>query len=121
VAGAPPAYNPPISPSDSRKQLVVFKEKKVLFSKDLNINDHLAKTLRQLVTLAGGSLTTNVEECDVYIGHYRDGIDYVAASRAEKTVGNLSWFYNVINRNKWTNPLSKLLHYPEVAFLASRI
>jgi hypothetical protein len=90
----------------------VFKEKKVLFSKDLNINDHLAKTLRHLVSQAGGSLTTNVEECDVYIGHYRDGMDYVAASRAEKTVGNLSWFYNVINRNKWTNPLSKLLHYP---------
>jgi hypothetical protein len=112
VAGAPPAHNPSISPSDSRKQLVVFKEKKVLFSRDLNINDHLAKTLRHLVSQAGGSLTTNVEECDVYIGHYRDGMDYVAASRAEKTVGNLSWFYNVINRNKWTNPLSKLLHYP---------
>ncbi|THY24010.1 hypothetical protein D6D01_05760 [Aureobasidium pullulans] len=112
VAGAPPAYNPPISPSDSRKQLAVFKDKKVLFSKDLNINDHLAKTLRHLVSQAGGALTTDVEECNVYIGHYRDGIDYVAASRAEKTVGNLSWFYNVINRNKWTNPLGKLLHYP---------
>ncbi|KAI5251110.1 hypothetical protein E4T42_04593, partial [Aureobasidium subglaciale] len=112
VAGAPPAYNPPISPSDSRKQLAVFKDKKVLFSKDLNVNDHLAKTLRHLVSQAGGSLTTDVEECDVYIGHYRDGMDYVAASQAEKTVGNLSWFYNVINRNKWTNPLGKLLHYP---------
>ncbi|KAG9699005.1 hypothetical protein KCU95_g3078, partial [Aureobasidium melanogenum] len=112
VAGAPPAYNPPISPSDSRKQLVVFRDKKVLFSKDLNINDHLAKTLRQLVSQAGGSLTTNVKECDVYIGHYRDGMDYVAASRDDKVVGNLAWFYNVINRNKWTNPQGKLLHYP---------
>lgn len=112
VAGPPPAYNPPESPSESRKQLAAFKGRKVLFSKDLNINDHLAKTLRHLVTQAGGSLTTSVDECDVYIGHYRDGMDYVAASRAEKTVGNLAWFYNVINRNKWTNPLSKLLHYP---------
>ncbi|KAI4717523.1 hypothetical protein E4T48_06320 [Aureobasidium sp. EXF-10727] len=112
VAGAPPAYNPPISPSDSRKQLVVFKDIKVLFSKDLNINDHLAKTLRHLVSQAGGSLTTIVDECDIYIGHYRDGMDYIAASQNQKIVGNLAWFYNVINRNKWTNPLSKLLHYP---------
>jgi hypothetical protein len=112
VAGKPPPYNLSISPSESRKHLAVFRDKKVLFSKDLNINEHLAKTLRHLVTQAGGALTTDVNETDVYIGHYRDGIDYVAASRAEKTVGNLAWFYNVINRNKWTNPLARLLHYP---------
>ena len=111
-AGAPPPYSKPISPSETPTRLAVFTEKKVLFSKDLNINDHLAQTLRQLVSQAGGSLTTSVDDCDVYVGHYRDGLDYVAASRADKTVGNLSWFYNVINRNKWSNPLSRLLHYP---------
>lgn len=112
VAGNPPQYIPPSSPSQTRKELVVFKGKKILFSKDLNVNDHLAKTLRQLVKQAGGSLTQVAEECDTYIGHYRDGIDYVTASRANKEVANLAWFYDVINRNRWTNPLSKLLHYP---------
>lgn len=112
IGGKPPTYQPPHSPSPSRKQLAVFEGKKILFSKDLNINEHLAKTLQSLVTQAGGQMTASVEECDVYIGHYRDGLDYVAASHAGKEVANLAWFYNVINRNKWTNPLSKLLHYP---------
>lgn len=57
-------------------------------------------------------MTKSAEECDTYIGHYRDGTDYVTASRANKEVANLAWFYNVINRNRWINPLSKLLHYP---------
>ncbi|GAB7348540.1 hypothetical protein MBLNU459_g6934t1 [Dothideomycetes sp. NU459] len=112
VAGNPPSYQAQLSPSQTRKELVVFKDKKILFSKDLNVNEHLAKTLRLLVKQAGGSLTQAVDECDVYIGHYRDGLDYQTASRANKSVANLAWFYSVINRNRWTNPLGRLLHYP---------
>lgn len=112
IAGKVPAYRPPTSPSQSRKELNVFKGKKILFSRDLNINEHLAKTLQTIVEQAGGSMTTSVDECDTYIGHYRDGMDYIAAAQAEKEVANLAWFYNVINRNRWTNPISKLLHYP---------
>ena len=52
------------------------------------------------------------DDCDIYIGHYREGNDYVEAFQAGKEVANLAWFYNVINRNRWTNPLTKLLHYP---------
>lgn len=112
VAGRVPVYHPPESPSQSRKQLSVFKEKKILFSRDLNVNEHLAKTLQSIVEQAGGEMTASVDDCDIYIGHYRDGMDYIAASQDEKVVANLAWFYNVINRNRWTNPASKLLHYP---------
>lgn len=112
TAGKAPSYHIPTSPSPSRKELSVFRDKKILFSRDLNINDHLAKALQSIVEQAGGEMTASVEKCDIYIGHYRDGMDYIAASQAEKEVANLSWFYNVINRNRWTNPLSKLLHYP---------
>lgn len=112
IAGKVPTYHPPTSPSQSRKELNVFKGRKILFSRDLNINQHLAKTLQSIVEKAGGAMTTSVQDCDIYIGHYRDGMDYIAASQAEKEVANLAWFYNVINRNRWTNPLTKLLHYP---------
>lgn len=112
VAGKVPVYRPPQSPSQSRQQLSVLKDKRILFSRDLNVNDHLSKSLQALVEQAGGQMTTSVTDCDIYIGHFRDGEDYVEASQTGKEVANLSWFYNVINRNRWTNPLTKLLHYP---------
>lgn len=103
---------PPTSPSEPRKNLNALMGKKVLLSKDLDLSEHLRKTLDDLINYAGGTLTFDVAETDIYIGQYRDGADYVAASRASKEVANLSWLYHIINRNKYTNPLSKLLHYP---------
>jgi len=104
VAGLPP----PIK----RDSFKAFADKKVFFARDLNIHDRLARTLQELVEHGEGTRTENVDECDTYIGHYRDGADYVRASRAGKEVGNLAWFYNVVVQQRWTNPLSKLLHYP---------
>lgn len=115
VAGLPPKLlpdHPTSSPSPLRKELTVLKGSKVLFSKDLNISQHLARTLEHLVEQSGGSLTQDVAECDIYVGQYRDGVDYIRASQDGKTVANLAWFYNVVTQNRWTNPLNKLLHYP---------
>ncbi|KAK5679161.1 regulator of Ty1 Transposition [Elasticomyces elasticus] len=103
---------PPPSPSKHRKNLNAFAYKKVFLGADLNIPDHLKKTLGDLINHGGGTMTENVDDCHIYIGQYRDGVDYVAASRARKEVANLAWLYHVINVNKYTNPLSKLLHYP---------
>lgn len=104
VAGLPPAIK--------RDGFKAFADKKVFFARDLNIHDRLARTLQELVEHGEGTRTEDIDECDTYIGHYRDGADYVRASRAGKEVGNLAWFYHVVVRQKWTNPLSKLLHYP---------
>ncbi|KAK4902177.1 regulator of Ty1 Transposition [Elasticomyces elasticus] len=103
---------PPPSPSKHRKNLNAFAYKKVFLGADLNIPDHLKKTLGDLINHGGGTMTEKVDDCHIYIGQFRDGVDYVAASRARKEVANLAWLYHVINVNKYTNPLSKLLHYP---------
>ena len=107
-----PQATPPPSPSEVRKNLNAFMSKKVLLSDDLNLGTHLLNTLEGLINHAGGTLTNNVDDADIYIGHYRDGEDYVRTSRYGKQVANLSWLYHVINRNRYTNPLNKLLHYP---------
>lgn len=104
--------SPPSSPSDARKNFNAFIGRNIKFSQDLELSSHLAETLETLINHGGGILTNDVHEADLYIGKYRDGSDYVAASRAGKEVANLSWLYHVINRNKYTNPVSKLLHYP---------
>lgn len=103
---------PPASPSDTRKNLNAFMGKRIYLSTDLELSEHILKTLQTLINHGGGTLTDDVDEADIYIGQYRDGEHYTAASRARKEVANLSWLYHVINKNKYTNPLSKLLHYP---------
>ena len=104
--------SPPPSPSKSRKNLNTFMSKQVMLSIDLGLGESLKKTLTDLIDHAGGTVTDDVNDADIYIGQFRDGSDYIAASRARKEVANLSWLYHVINLNKYTNPLSKLLHYP---------
>ncbi|WPG99757.1 Hypothetical protein R9X50_00257600 [Acrodontium crateriforme] len=107
-----PRSTPPSSPSAARKSLSAFKGKKVMLSTDLRLGAHLLQTLEELITQGGGSMTSDVDETDIYICHYRAGQEYVTASRARKEVANLSWLYYVINQNKYSNPLTKLLHYP---------
>ncbi|KAI6811909.1 branched-chain amino acid transaminase, partial [Hortaea werneckii] len=112
--GAAPTLpdTPPPSPSETRKNLNAFMSKKIMLSKDLDLSAHLQKTLEGLINHGGGTLTDDVDEADIYIGQYRDGVDYIKASINRKEVANLPWLYHVINKNKYTNPLSKLLHYP---------
>ena len=107
-----PSSSPPPSPSETRKNLNAFMCKKVFLSKDLQLSSHLHKTLEELINHGGATLTDSVEDADIYIGQYREGKDYIKASRAGKEVSNLSWLYHVINRNKYTSPVGKLLHYP---------
>jgi hypothetical protein len=107
-----PCATPPVSPSKSRKSLNALSCKRIYFSKDLEISPHIHKTLKDLIHSSGGSCVSNVDAADIYVGMYRDGADYISASRTGKEVANLSWLYHVINRNRYTNPLNKLLHYP---------
>lgn len=109
--GAPPE-TPASTPSDHRKQLDVFRGKSIILGKDLKINDHLFRTLTKLVHYGGGKVADQVEKADTYVGHYRDGEEYLAAARRGKEIASLSWLYNVISSNRWTNPLNRLLHYP---------
>lgn len=103
---------PPPSPSKDRKYLNALMSKNVFFCEDLQLSGHLVDTLSKLINHAGGMIVQSVEKAHIYIGQYRDGEDYKTASRAGKEVANLAWLYHVINRNRYTNPKSRLFHYP---------
>lgn len=98
--------------SSGREKLVVFSQKKVMLSADLNLNNRLQKMLTGLITEGEGEVTDSVDECDMFICHYRDGADYVRAAQSGKDVGNLAWLYHLIVHNQWTSPTRRLLHYP---------
>lgn len=103
---------PSSSPSASRRQLTVFKGKKVMLSPDLELGSHLLGTIEDLILNGGGMVTGSVYKADIFICHYRESLDYRIASRAQKNVGNLAWLYHLITHNAWTSPLRRLLHYP---------
>ncbi|KAK4694778.1 hypothetical protein P7C71_g2853, partial [Lecanoromycetidae sp. Uapishka_2] len=103
---------PTSSPSGNRRELSVFKNKKVMLSNDLELGHRLLETIEDLITGAGGSVTGSVHRADILICHYRESLNYRIASRAGKDVGNLAWLYHLITHNSWTSPLRRLLHYP---------
>ncbi|KAK2737781.1 hypothetical protein FQN57_007429 [Myotisia sp. PD_48] len=100
------------SPSKGRQGLNVFNGKTVMISSDLNIAERLTRSIEQLIESAGGRVTHNVSDVDIFVCRYRAGDDYKSASRAGKDVGNIAWLYYLVTHNTWTSPLRKLLHYP---------
>jgi hypothetical protein len=101
-------------PTDSprRSPLYVFDKKRVMLSEDLEISSRLRKIIEDLIEGGGGSITNSVYKADIFVCHWRDGRDYVVASRAGIDVGNLSWLYHLVTHNEWTSPMRRLLHYP---------
>lgn len=96
----------------ARSKLTVFADRKVLLSWDLPINNRLRAILNDLIRDGGGEIVDEAEDCDMFIGQYRDGPGYVRASQSGKDVGNLAWLYHLIVHNQWTSPFRRLLHYP---------
>ena len=103
---------PSSSPAENRRELSVFKNKKIMLSNDLELGSRLLETIEDLIVSGGGSVTGSVHRADIFICLYRDSLDYRIASRAGKDVGNLAWLYHLITHNKWTSPMRRLLHYP---------
>lgn len=64
------------------------------------------------ITASGGTLVQSLKSATVFIGMYRDGTDYITASRERMWVGTPIWIYSMLQNNKWTSPLESLLHYP---------
>jgi len=103
---------PMSSPSAERRQMTVFKDKRVMLSPDLGVSSHLRGTIEDLVCHGGGSVTASVHKADIFICQYRESVDYRIASRAGRDVGNLAWLYHLLTTNRWTSPMNRLLHYP---------
>ncbi|KAI1429886.1 hypothetical protein F5Y12DRAFT_795450 [Xylaria sp. FL1777] len=103
------------APTSEQRQLclTVFNEKKIMLSEDLDMRGRLRDILAGLVTQGGGQTTDSADDCDWLVCRYRDTKEYVRASQQGKTVGNMSWLFYLIQHNAWSNPLHRLLHYPE--------
>ncbi|CAK7209973.1 regulator of Ty1 Transposition [Sporothrix curviconia] len=97
-----------------RSNLTVFQNKRVLLAQDINIGSRFRAVVVELIKRGGGRVVDNgdVDACDMYICHYRDGEDYVRAAQARKDIGNLAWLFHIITNNEWCSPLRRLLHYP---------
>lgn len=103
---------PPPSPSKQRRSLTVFRNKRVLLHLDLGLSDHLRQSIEDIITTAQGRLVNSLVDTNMLICTYRDSKEFIDASRAGKDVGNLHWLYYLIVRNRWSDPTSRLLHYP---------
>jgi hypothetical protein len=92
----------------------VFRNLALMLHDDLDISTRLVQTLTDIVTSNGGRVVSTVDETDYLICHYRDSDEYFQAARAGKDVGNLNWLYFLINRNTYSSPMTRLLHYPYI-------
>lgn len=113
-ASSPQAGNlpSPRSPSPARDDLTVFRGRRIMLSKDLDLGSRLRRTIEDLIVHGGGTVTGSIHKADIYVCQYREGEEYKIASRAGKEVGNLPWLYYLIAHDEWTSPLRRLLHYP---------
>lgn len=101
----PPHLEPP-------RAIKAFEGKSVKLGEDLNISTKLRGVITGMIQAGGGSVTSKIDEADMYVCNYREGTDYVKASQAQKDVGNLGWLYYLITHGIWTNPMQRMLHYP---------
>ncbi|EEH41544.2 BRCT domain-containing protein [Paracoccidioides lutzii Pb01] len=116
IVGASSSEPKSLSPErlyeEVRSDLNVFEGKTVMLSRDLQIASRLHECLEELIQKGGGSVTDDVQNTDLFICRYREGEEYITASRLGKDVGNLSWLFHLITHNSWMSPLRRLLHYP---------
>lgn len=114
ASSASPHWDIPLPSSDdaARAPSTVFQHKKLFLAEDLPIAPRHFKMIKGIIVNGGGKVVSDVNDCDMYIGHYRDGAQYIQAAQSCKDVGNLSWLYYLIVHNEWTSPLQRLLHYP---------
>lgn len=103
----PDSINAPV-----RQDLTVFKNKKILLDKDLQIGPALRELLTEMIVSNGGKVVDKISTANTLVCKYRDGLNYTTATAKKIAVGNLSWLYYLIIHNLWTSPYRRLLHYP---------
>lgn len=76
------------------------------------LSERQRAAIQLLITQSNGTLAESVVDAQIYVGQWRDGDDYLQASRKGIIVGNLTWLYWMFAHRKYVSPLSRLLHYP---------
>ncbi|TGZ76888.1 BRCT domain-containing protein [Ascodesmis nigricans] len=92
----------------------IFNGDSVMLGTDLDLSSRMRGLLSQLIRQVNGQATDDINNAQVLICHWREGDEYLTASRKNLHVGNLTWLYWMLAHKKWTSPLSRLLHYPLV-------
>ncbi|KAI5123689.1 hypothetical protein M0805_001717 [Coniferiporia weirii] len=99
-------------------QTDIWHGKRVLLSSDLGLDLSRREAVQVSIQRAGGQSVassedgTDIDGADVYITQYRTGSAFVKAVRAHKTVGTLSWLFNVHRTGVVSRPQDQLLHFP---------
>ncbi|KAJ6259148.1 hypothetical protein Dda_6046 [Drechslerella dactyloides] len=100
-------------PKSMRNKTDIFMNKCFYFSADLGIQDKLQRILKDIVAQGGGKVARELVDASVLVCPFRDGEDYLYASRKGIDVGNLTWLYWMATREEWVSPTKFLLHYPK--------
>lgn len=87
--------------------------RKIFLSEDLDLSERVSKTVTYLIETNGGVITKDLAEAQVYLGKWREGENYITASRRKIIIGNITWLYWVLIHQHFEKP-THLLHYPEV-------
>lgn len=103
----PPRDQPPMT-----RGATTFDRKKVMLGSDLGLSLRLHRVICGIIVQAKGEVVQRVDDANVYVGHWREGEEYLEASQKGFFVGNLTWLYWMFAHGQWTNPLTRLLHYP---------
>lgn len=91
----------------------IFEGRKCFLADDLELSDRVGKTVNYLIETNGGVICSTLEDSQVYIGKWREGDQYIQASKQRSIIGNITWIYWVTIRQRFEKP-NHLLHYPEV-------
>ncbi|CDR39401.1 CYFA0S03e02894g1_1 [Cyberlindnera fabianii] len=88
--------------------------KSFYLGQDLDLTERSQELITSLIQNSGGVVVKSLDEAKFYIGQFRDGEEYITASRNKLYVGNMNWIYWMVEHQKWVTPYRKLLHHPYV-------
>jgi hypothetical protein len=81
---------------------------------DLGLSSRYTNLIKSLIVNSGGEISEDIEDAKYYVGKYREGDEYVTASKKGYFVGNIHWILWMVEYQRWISPFAKLLHYPFV-------
>lgn len=108
----------PYPPTDeiSKHINTYLQDKRFYLAQDCKLSSRLKEAVHSLIERNGGKCVNefDVDQVDVYIGHFRDGPEYITSCLSQRIiVGTLQWLYSIVTLGNWVLPInSNPLHYP---------
>jgi hypothetical protein len=80
-------------------------------SKSIDIPLVKLNQLTESLLKAGAVLHDDFESCDIIVLNSRSGADYLRAYDSNKIIGTSSWIKDMVSKQMYLDPYSKLLFY----------